>query len=558
MVQVGIEAGREAVTRGDWEEARAAFEHALDIEETPEALEGLAEARWWQHEEKGTFEARERAYHLYLKRDDRRSAARMATWLAMDSIEFRGEPAVANGWMQRAQRLLEGLEDTPEFGWLMLWKAYLALNLQNDTVATRELAAKAAAAGRALRLLDLEMLALATEGMALVSEGQIQDGMRRLDEAAAAAIGGEMSDRNAVWTTLCTVMTACDRTRDYDRAVQWSGRVRDLSHKWGFEGLFTPCRPHYAAVLMWRGEWDEAEQQLITACDEYARLRPLMAGESIVRLAELRWRQGRWDEAAELFRRVEHEGIAQPGRAELALSTGDSAAARSFAEKYLRNLPAEDRMERAIGLELMVRATATMSEFAAAEEPLAELQRIAQHVGVKPIKASAAFAVASLAAARGDHDKSRTSLEDAVGLYERSGAPFEAARARLHLARSLVDLKRQVDAGREAALALQSFRRVGAAREAEAAAAFLADLEAPSALLGRVSNPAGLSPREIEVLAVVAAGKSNLEIASDLFLSVRTVERHISTIYEKLGAHGKAARAMATAYALKNGLVSAA
>ncbi len=169
----------------------------------------------------------------------------------------------------------------------------------------------------------------------------------------------------------------------------------------------------------------------------------MMAGESIVRLAELRWRQGRWDEAAELFRQVEHEGIAQPGRAELSLSTGDAAAARSFAEKYLRNLPAEDRMERAIGLELMVRSSAAMGDFEAAEEPLAELQRIAKHVGMKPIKASAALAGGLLAAARGDHDKARTCLEDAVDLYERSRAPFEAARARLNLARILVELKRR-------------------------------------------------------------------------------------------------------------------
>jgi LuxR family transcriptional regulator, maltose regulon positive regulatory protein len=551
-----IEAGREALTRGDWKRAQALFEQAAATDPLPEAFEGLAEACWWQHDEQGTFAAREQAYQLFQKRGDRAPAARMATWLATDSIEFRGEPAVANGWLQRAYRLLEGLEDTPEYGWLTLWDAYLVLNLQNDTAATRRLAAKAVASGRSHGLLDLEMLALATEGMALVSEGEIREGMKRLDEAATAAVTGEMTDRAAVWTTLCTMMTACDRIRDYDRAVQWCTRVKDVSSRQGFDALFTSCRPPYASVLMWRGDWDEAEQQLVAACREIAALRPMMAGESIVRLAELRWRQGRWDEAAELFRQVEHEGIAQPGRAELAISTGDARAARGFAERYLRNLPTEDRMERAIGLELMVRSAAAMGECQAAEEPLAELQRIAKHVGVKPIKASAAFAAGSVAAARGDYENARTCLEDAVDFYERSGAPFEAARARMRLARSLVELKRQVDAGREAALALQSFRRIGAAKEAEGAAAFLADLQAPDAAAAGISNPAALSSREIEVLALVAAGKSNLEIAEDLFLSVRTVERHISTIYEKLGAHGKAARAMATAYALKHGLVS--
>ena len=533
------------------------FASAAAAEETAEALEGLAEACWWQHDEAGTFQARERAYQLYRKRGDRAAAARMATSMAGDSLEFRGQPAVANGWMRRAYRLLEGLEDTPEHGWLTLWDAYLVLNLQNDVVAARELAVKAADAGRSLGLLDLEMLAVATEGMALVSQGDIQEGMKRLDEAATAAVAGEMSDRNAVWTTLCTLMTACDRIRDYDRAVQWCARVKELSQQWGFEALFTPCRTHYASVLMWRGEWDEAEQQLTAACSEYATFRPPMAGESIVRLAELRWRQGRWAEAADLFRQVEHEGIAQPGRAELALSTGDAKAAVDYAERYLRQLPAEDRMERAIGLELMVRSLAAIGSFEAALEPLAELRRIAQHTTMKPLLASAAFASGALASEQGDYEGARKCFEDAVDLYERVSAPFDSARARMALARALSSLERQADSGREATLALQTFRQVGAAKEAEIAATFLRSLGGAITLQEPAENPAGLSSREVEVLELIAAGRSNQEIASGLFLSVRTVERHISTIYEKIGAHGKAARAAATAYALNHGLATA-
>ena len=557
MVQVEVDAGREALRRGDWEDAQNIFASALADEETAEALEGLAEACWWQHDEKGTFDAREQAYALYRKHGDRAGAARMATSLAGDSLEFRGQPAVANGWMRRAYRLLEGLEDTPEYAWLTLWDAYLVLNLQNDVVAAHELAVKAAAAGRSLGLLDLEMLALAIEGMALVGQGDIKEGMQRLDEAATAAIAGEMSDRNAVWTTLCTLMTACDRIRDYDRAVQWSARVKELSDQWGFEALFTPCRTHYASVLMWRGDWVEAEQHLTAACSEYATFRPPMAGESIVRLAELRWRQGRWDEATDLFRQVEHEGIAQPGRAELALSMGDAKAAADHAERYLRQLPAEDRMERAIGLELMVRSLAATGGYQAALEPLAELERIAKHTTMNALRASAAFASGALAAEQSDYEGARRCFEDAVSLYEKVSAPFDSARARLDLARALLNLGRQPESGREATVALQSFRHIGAAKEAEAAATFLRSLGAAITLQEPAENPAGLSSREVEVLELIAAGKSNQEIANDLFLSVRTVERHISTIYEKIGAHGKAARAAATAYALKRGLGTA-
>ena len=143
---------------------------------------------------------------------------------------------------------------------------------------------------------------------------------------------------------------------------------------------------------MWRGEWDEAEHQLTTARSEFATFRAPMAGESIVRLAELRWRQGRWDEATELFRQVEHEGIAQPGRAELALSMGEAAAAAGYVERYLRQLPLEDRMERAGGLELMVRSLAAAGSHEAALAPLAELRANPQHAGNEAAESVAAFA----------------------------------------------------------------------------------------------------------------------------------------------------------------------
>ena len=131
---------RAALARGDRDAARKHFTIALELEETPEALEGLAEACWWQDDETATFDARERAYHLYLKKGDKAAAARMAMWMATDSLEFRGEPAVASGWLQRAGRLLEGLPDRPESGWLAVWKGQLALMVHNDPVTAKQFA----------------------------------------------------------------------------------------------------------------------------------------------------------------------------------------------------------------------------------------------------------------------------------------------------------------------------------------------------------------------------------------------------------------------------------
>src|SRR5262245_11319627 len=124
--------GVEALARGAWAEARLAFEASLAADETPEALEGLGLAAWWLDEADLVFESRERAYKLYLDRDDRRSAARIAVWLAWDCWAFRGETAVANGWLQRARRLLDGQPDSTERAWLEARESQLALADDGD------------------------------------------------------------------------------------------------------------------------------------------------------------------------------------------------------------------------------------------------------------------------------------------------------------------------------------------------------------------------------------------------------------------------------------------
>ena len=171
------------------------------------------------------------------------------------------------------------------------------------------------------------------------------------------------------------------------------------------------------------------------------------------------------------------------------------------------------------------------------------------------LRASSNLAAGVIAAGEGEHSAARRAFEDAADLFERQQAPFENGARAPGALPTLAALSRQADAGREATNALQAFRRVGAVKEAERAAEFLREIEMPSPP-ATATNPAGLSAREMEVLGLIARGRSNQEIAEDLFLSVRTVERHISTIYEKLGAHGKAARATATAYALKHGLAA--
>src|SRR5438046_4328399 len=167
-----------------------------------------------------TFEARENAYRLYLERGDKGAAARIAAYLAADHLLFRGEPAVANGWLQRAHSLIDGLEPGVDHGWLAIHEGHIAVALDEDTAKARELAERAIELGRTFRAPELEMLGLGLEGRALVSDGELEEGMRRLDEATTVALAGEASLLYCVAWACCYLISACERVRDYEREVQ--------------------------------------------------------------------------------------------------------------------------------------------------------------------------------------------------------------------------------------------------------------------------------------------------------------------------------------------------
>lgn len=548
-----MEAGQEALTRGAWVEARAYFEAALEGEETPEALEGLSWAAWWLSDAPVTFDAREHAYRLYRARGDRRGAARMAMWIASDYIDFRGELAIANGWRQRARRLLEGLDPVPEHGWLALHEGAVALELNENPTLGKRLGREVAEFGRRLGVIDLEMLGLAMEGLALVSEGQVDEGMRCLDEAAAAAMSGELKEIITMGWTSCYLIYACERVRDYDRAAQWCKKMEELSERFGFRYWLGICRTHYAAVLMGRGAWKEAEAELEHAIEVLTSSRPPTAAEGIVRLAELRRRQGRLDEAAELFAQTEWHLLALLGNAEMALDRGDPRSAEDFLEQFLRHVPPENKTQRAAVLELLVRVQSALGEHAEAVATLNDLREISTTVATQPLRASANFSEGVAAAADGDYETARQRFEDAVNLLQRIGAPYETARARIELANVLSALDRSDAAERNAHAALESFRELGATREADRAATLLRRLQTPEReRTGETGTLSGLTQRELEVLRLVAQGLGDREIATTLTLSEHTVHRHISNILTKLGLPSRAA---AVAHVARHGLL---
>jgi len=549
-----LDAGRAALDAGTWPEAEHAFRRALALEETPEALEGLGLAAWWLDRADVVFDSRERAYRAYRTRDDRVAAARIATWIAWDSAAFRGEEGVANGWLQRAGRLLEGQPDCPERAFLSCRAAVFALLDEGDPETAEALSTEAIRVGQSLGAIDYEMVGRALRGFARVTIGRVADGLRELDEVSAAILAGELNDRLQIGLAGCYLIGACDRVRDHARVIQWCERIKEHSRKWGLRPLFAVCRTQYASVCMWRGAWDEAERELTDACHELSVCRPGMTSDGLARLGELRRRQGRLDEAATLFERSSSHPIASLGRAALALDRGDARGGAELADRHLRRLPVKNRTERAAALELLIRALAgtDRADLDRAHVALTELKAIAAEAQTAPLLASAGLSAGLVALAENDLDAARRNLEDAVDLFERSGAPFEVARARLDLAHVLERLDRTDEAAREVDRALDQLTRLDARTVIAAAQSLRERLQAPPPSGKPVGAAGGLTAREVEVLRLISSGLSNQAIADRLSISEHTVHRHVANTLSKLDVPSRSA---AVAQAARFGLL---
>lgn len=526
----GVALGRQA-----WADARESYERALALGESAEALEGLAVASWWLDDVDSAIGARERAYVLRRERGETVEAARVAGFLAWDYGAMRGASAVANGWLQRARRLVEGLPPSAEQAWLPLIEA--SFHIDTDAQAVLRLSTEAAEQASRHGALDIEMTARTLQGLALVSLGRVEDGTRLLDEGTAAATAGELYDPIAIGSCCCNMIIACERSRDFDRAGQWCEQLEAFCERTGQRPLLALCRAHHGTVLMMRGEWAEAEEELAWAADALSILRPPLAGYARARLAQLRTRQGKHREARALLERSGTHVLAPLVWAELALDREDAAAALGYAERYLRGLGSEQPIESAAALDLLVPIRIRLGELPNARKAHAQLTGVADSVGTEQLRASERVAAGRIAVAERQLDSARRAFEDAIDLHVRSTAPFEAAQARLELACALQALDQPVTGLEHAMAARATFEELGAERARRRTDKLVARLGGRSTAATR----AGMTRREVEVLSLVAEGLSNKQIAARLVVSEHTVHRHLANIYVRLGVSSRAA-----------------
>ncbi|MEA2441684.1 MAG: hypothetical protein QOH76_3108 [Thermoleophilaceae bacterium] len=520
----------QALAAADWERARELYAAAVAEEESPEALDGLGQALWWLGETQQGVEARRRAFAAFRQRGDTRRAAWLATYIAGES-RIAGDRAAANGWLARAERLLDGEGDCPERGWIEVERSKRAA----DPETAERHAAKAVEVAQRLGDPDLEVMALSHLGLARVSQGDVDAGMTLIDEAMAQATGGEASDALAIGDTCCTTLVACDRLADFERASEWCRAVVDFTRRRNYTPLSAWCRTIYAGVLTATGDWERAEAELLRSLESFERMHNPSRILALAKLAELRARQGRLEEAERLIEGHEDHPAALEAIVSLGIARENQALAARLVEERIERA-AEDPRALATLLPLRLRLAPT-------EADVERLRGLAREVRRADLTAVAELAAGKLAS---DGAAARAHFELARDTFERLGLPLDAARAQLELARLCTERDPELALSRGRA-ALAEFEGLGAARDADATAAFLRSLGAA----GRTGtwSRGELSKREREVLALLGEGLSNPEIAARLVISPKTAEHHVRHVLSKLGLRN---RAEAAAHAVRS------
>ncbi len=528
---------REALARGDWEAAQACFEEACDLDESPEALDGLSQAVHFQGDHARAIELKERAFARYTRDGKSIEAAELARWLAFLHGSVHGNMAAASGWMARSESLMEGLEECAAHGWLALDRAPFS-----DDPAERERCALAARQiARRFGDRDLEFSAMALLGDAYVASGRVAEGMTMLDETMAAVSGKEVTKIGAVGEIYCRLLGACERASDVRRAEQWMAAARRTVAWTDF--VPPTCRSHYGGILVAIGRWPEAEAELVAALHAFEKGYRAARISPVVRLADLRLRQGRLDEAEHLLEECDWHPAARRVLAGVAHARGRHALAEDRARLCLEADNPSDPGCAPL-LELLVAIQLARDGPDAAGETQERLVALARDSGDERAGACAELATGRLRAAE-DHEHAASHLQAALERFSALGLPLESARTRLELARATA-VRAPEAAVAEARQALRTFERLGAGADADRAAALLRRLGAAGR--ARPRREGALTTRENEVLALLATGCSNADIAARLYISRRTAEHHVASILSKLGLKS---RAEAAAHALR-------
>lgn len=528
---------REAFRKRDWLSARERFRaaRAAGASLSADDTYAFSDAAWWLGLVEESLTLSEEAYALFMAEGRAREAAFAGFGIAY-TLSLRHEEALASAWAARAMRVVDGLPEGPEHGFMRHMEFESAL-ANADFEAALEHARVVGELGKRFADPNLAALGVVGEGRALVKMGRIREGMALLDEAMLAALSPEL-DPSWAGNIYCHLMLACHELSDLRRAAEWTRATARWCESMPGAGPFMGiCRVHRAQVLQVQGQWEQAEREVTRVCRELANFHVSIVAEAYYELGEIRRRRGDLAGAEQAYREAHGRGRdPQPGLALLRLAQGDVAAAAAALDALLAQEQG-DRLLRARYLAPRVEVALAAEDLATAGAACDEIDATTEAFGSSGLRAVAAHVRGATILAHGDAAAALPLLRRAFHCWNDLGAPYEAARVRLLIARAWEMLGDREAATLERAAAEAAFRSLGIGTPA-------ADRMLPG----------GLTPRELEVLGLATEGKSNAEIAAELVLSVRTVERHLATVYGKLGFGGRNARAAAVSFALREGL----
>ena len=532
---------RETYERREWVAAYRALSDLDDAHLQADDFAALAITAFLLGHRNDCVQALQRAYQAELEEDDTLGAVRAAYWLAI-TLWQGGEVAIGNGWLARGQRLLERIEED------VVERGYLLERATFGHIAKGEFAEAAAAApkvteyGRRFGDPDLTAMGLHIEGRLTIFSGHVADGLRLLDEAMVWVMAGEVSPILS-GVIYCSCVEACQQVSDFGRMGEWTHALTIwCDSQPGLVAFTGQCAVHRGQLMRLHGAFHDAISELEHAAARYAAAGGNPAvGQAHYERGEALRITGENDAAEAAYTEAATYGHpAQPGRALLWLARGRSDAASAAIHRVVAEV--QDPVHRSQLLPTAVDVLVAVGELEEAASLADQLGGFGSAFGCSALQAAGEYARASVALARADAEDALAAARGAADAWARLSAPYEVARCRVLIGRALRLIGDAESAVAELAEARRAFARLGAAPAEHEVAV----------LLGDARVPGGLSPRELEVLRLVAAGKSNPEIAAALVLSGKTVSRHLSNIFAKLDVGSRTA---AAAFAFEHHLV---
>lgn len=531
--------GWEALRQADWLAAQGCFTAVLRQTDEPAAHDGLGIALWWLNEVEKAHEQRTAAYLGYKNRGNQPQAAMIAMWLAREQVFLRANVSAMKGWFARASRLLADHPSSIEQAWLAIFQASMhAPPAELLTVAQHTMAV-----AQKRHHSELEIFSLAFAGLAYVSLGQIEAGMAAIDEAMVAATSGEIVSLMITSEVFCITLSACELAGDLQRTHHWCQVAVDFAQRYRCPFLSAYCRTTYGGLLTATGQWQEAETALLEAIRQFEAGHRALRVHALLRLADLRVCQGRLEEAELLLAGAEDYGNAVLPLARLHLARGEAALAQAVLEQALgrANPPTLDAVPL---LRLLVDVLIALRDMEGARRTVGVLTAVAAQSQSPFLLAQAELAQGQFSLFAGEKealDWFQAAL-NRLHYYEQS---LLAGQVKLAMAHALRESDR-AGAITWARAALACFERIGARHSADETLGLLREM-------GEMIRPAErstelLTKREAEVLALLAHGLTNREIAERLVISAKTVEHHVSQLLGKLGVRS---RAEAAAYAVR-------